>query len=128
MPNAADSAGRSFPMRPPASTPGCDSDSLSGSEVTMKLLRRIRGAIGMGFTWGGAWAVAGMVLAAATGFKADAPFPLIFGVLGFGAGTIFSGLLALTQGRRRFDQMSLRRFAAWGAIGGLTLAAIFAKA
>jgi hypothetical protein len=62
------------------------------------------------------------------GFNADAPFPLIFGVLGFVAGATFSALLALTEGRRRFDQMSLPRFAAWGATGGLLLSAAFAKA
>ncbi len=91
-------------------------------------LRRIRGAIGMGFTWGAVWSVAGFALTVATGFKADAPFPLIFGVLGFVAGVIFSAFLALTEGRRRFDQMSLRRFAAWGAAGGLLLSAVFSKA
>lgn len=93
-----------------------------------KWLRRIRGAIGMGFTWGAAWAVAGFLLAVVTRFKADAPFPLIFGVLGFLAGVIFSAFLALTEGRRRFDQMSLPRFVGWGAAGGLLLAAVFAKA
>ncbi len=93
-----------------------------------KWLRRIRGAIGMGFTWGAAWSGAGIVLAVVTGFKADAPFPLVFGVLGFIAGVIFSAVLALTEGRRRFDQMSLPRFAGWGATGGLLLSAVFAKA
>ena len=93
-----------------------------------KWLRRIRGAIGMGFTWGAAWSGAGFVLAVVTRFAADAPFPIIFGVLGFVAGLIFSAFLALTEGRRRFDQMSLPRFAGWGAVGGLVLAAIFAKA
>ena len=93
-----------------------------------KWLQRIRGAIGMGLTWGAAWSGAGMVLAVITRFKADAPFPLVFGVLGFFAGITFSACLALAEGRRRFDQMSLSRFAAWGAIGGLALSAIFAKA
>ena len=93
-----------------------------------KWLRRIRGAIGMGFTWGAAWGAAGTVLAVVTRFQADAPFPLIFGVLGFFAGVVFSALLALTDGRRRWDQMSLPRFAGWGAMGGLLLAAVFAKA
>ena len=92
-----------------------------------KLLRRIRGAIGMGLTWGVAWSAAGFVLAVVTRFQADAPFPLIFGVLGFFAGVTFSAFLALTEGRRRFDQMSLPRFAAWGAIGGVLLSAVFAK-
>jgi len=91
-------------------------------------LRRIRGAIGMGFAWGAAWSVAGFALAVVTRFRADAPFPLIFGVLGFVAGIIFSALLALTEGRRGFDRMSLPRFAGWGAAGGLLLAALFAKA
>lgn len=91
-------------------------------------LQRIRGAIGMGVTWGAAWAAAGFLLAVATRFQADAPFPLIFGVLGFVAGIIFSAFLALTPGRRRFDQMSLPRFAGWGAAGGILLSAIFAKA
>ena len=61
------------------------------------------------------------------GFNTDVPFPLVFGVLGFVAGIIFSGLLMLTEGRRGFDQMTLSRFAAWGAVGGLLLSAIFAK-
>ena len=93
-----------------------------------KWLRRIRGAIGMGFIWGAAWSGAGIVVAAAFRFHADAPFPLIFGVLGFIAGIIFSAFLALTAGRRRFDQMSLPRFAGWGAMGGMLLSALFANA
>jgi uncharacterized membrane protein YdcZ (DUF606 family) len=91
-------------------------------------VRRIRGAIGMGFTWGVAWSVAGFVLAVVTRFQADAPFPLIFGVLGFVAGIIFSVVLALTEGGRKLDQMSLPRFAWWGVMGGLLLSAVFAKA
>ena len=82
----------------------------------------------MGFTWGAAWSVAGVAVAAAFRFQADAPFPLIFGVLGFVAGVVFSALLALTEGRGRFDQMALPRFAGWGAVGGVLLAAVFAKA
>ena len=50
------------------------------------------------------------------------------GVLGFTAGVTFSGLLVLTEGRRRFDQMSLSRFAGWGATGGLLVSALFANA
>jgi hypothetical protein len=81
----------------------------------------------MGFTWAAAWSAAGLVPRWIFGFNADAPFPLIFGVLGFVAGITFSGLLVLTEGRRRFDQMSLPRFAGWGAVGGLLLAALFAR-
>jgi hypothetical protein len=91
-------------------------------------LRRIRGAIGMGVTWGAAWSFAGAILRWVFGVNTDAPFPLIFGVLGFIAGVTFSGVLALAERRRTFAQMSLPRFAAWGAVGGLLLAALFAKA
>ncbi|HEX6965343.1 MAG TPA: hypothetical protein VF166_06060 [Gemmatimonadaceae bacterium] len=93
-----------------------------------KWLRRVRGAIGMGFTWAAAWSAAGLIPRWVFGFNADAPFPLVFGVLGFIAGGIFSALLALTEGRRSFDQMSLPRFAGWGAMGGLLLSALFATA
>jgi hypothetical protein len=91
-------------------------------------LRRIRGAIGMGLTWGAAWGGAGFVLAVVTRFRADAPFPLLFGVLGFIAGVIFSALLGLIEGGRSLDQMSLPRFAGWGTVGGLLLSALFARA
>ena len=92
-----------------------------------KWLRRIRGAIGMGFTWAAAWFAAGFVPRWVFGFNADVPFPLVFGVFGFIAGVTFSGLLVLTEGRRRFDQMSLPRFAGWGAVGGLLLSALFVR-
>ena len=93
-----------------------------------KWLRRIRGAIGMGVTWAAVWSAAGLVPRWVFGFNADVPFPLVFGVLGFVAGLTFSGLVVLTEGRRRFDQISLPRFAGWGAMAGLLLSALFAKA
>ena len=97
------------------------------------LLRRIRGAIGMGLTWGLAWFAAGMVmmlgLLLTTGSTgADVPYPLGFGMFGFIAGVTFSGVLGLVEGRRRFDQMSLPRFAGWGAVGGFLLSAVFVSA
>lgn len=91
-------------------------------------LRRMRGAIGIGITWGAAWSAVGLVPRWVLGFNPDAPFPIVFGVLGFLAGVTFAVLLALTEGRRRFDQMSLPRFAGWGAVGGLLLSALFAMA
>jgi hypothetical protein len=97
-----------------------------------KWLRRIRGAIGMGLTWAAAWSVAGMLTTLGflliTGSRPDAPFPLMFGAFGFVAGALFSGVLSLVEGRRRFDQMSLPRFAAWGATGGFLLSATFVLA
>lgn len=56
-----------------------------------KWLRRIRGALGMGFTWAAAWFAAGFVPRWVFGVNADLPFPLLFGGLGFIAGVTFSG-------------------------------------
>jgi hypothetical protein len=94
-----------------------------------KWLRRIRGAIGMGLTWAVAWFGAGLILLLVVGVgAADVPFPLFFALLGFLAGVTFSGVLGIVEGRGRFDQMSLPRFAAWGAISGLLLSGIVAWA
>lgn len=91
-----------------------------------KWLRRVRGAIGMGVTWAAAWSVAGLLLLPVVGpGAADVPFPIGFGLFGFLAGATFSGILAIAEGRRRFDQMSLPRFAGWGAVGGLLLSVLF---
>lgn len=80
----------------------------------------------MGLTWAAAWFSAGMVLLLIVGpDAADVPFPLGFGLLGFLAGTTFSAVLGITEGRRRFDEMSLPRFAGWGALGGLLFSLAF---
>jgi hypothetical protein len=92
-----------------------------------KLLRRVRGAIGMGLTWGAAWSALGFVPRWIFGIGSDLPFPLLLGGLGFIAGVTFSGLLVLIDRRRRFDQLSLPRVAAWGAAGGLLLSALFVR-
>jgi hypothetical protein len=82
----------------------------------------------MGIMWAAAWGAAGMVPRWVLGFNTDVPFPLVFGVLGFIAGFTFSALVVLAEGRRSFDQVLLPRFAGLGALGGLLLAAVFAKA
>jgi hypothetical protein len=93
--------------------------------IVRKWLRRIRGAIGMGLTWGAAWFGAGVLLARVPGFYSDLPFALLFAPLGFVTGIIFSGILVGIEGRRGFDRTSLSRFAGWGAASGLLLSGIF---
>ena len=90
-------------------------------------LRRIRGAIGMSVMWAAAWFAVGAVPRWVFGVNTDAPLPLIFGLFGLIAGGVFSAVLTMTEGRRSFDQMSLPRFAGWGAIGGLLLTAVCAR-
>lgn len=89
-------------------------------------LRRLRGAVGIGLAWAGAWFGAGLVLLLIVGpDAADVPFPIGFGFLGFLAGVTFSGVLGLIEGRRNFEQMSLPRFALWGGLGALLFAGVF---
>lgn len=96
-----------------------------------KWLRRIRGAVGMGLTWAAVWAVAGVLIGVTSlllpglpwdsFFKVfDAPLPAL-AVPGFFAGAFFSIVLGIAGRRRKFDELSVPRFAAWGALGGLLL-------
>lgn len=91
-------------------------------------LRRIRGAAGIGITWAFVWGAVGSVPHRLFGVNTDAPLPLIFSVFGFLAGVIFAALVVLTQRHRRIEQLSLPRFAGWGAAGGVLLSLIFARA
>jgi hypothetical protein len=90
--------------------------------------RRIRAAIGMGLTWGAAWFGAGILLARVPGLYSDLPFAFLFAPLGFVTGIMFSGILVVIEDRRRFDRMSLSRFAGWGVVSGLLLSGIFVVA
>jgi hypothetical protein len=49
---------------------------------------------------------------------------LFWGFLGFVGGVTFSAVLRLVEGRRRFDEMSMPRFAVWGGTGGFLLAGV----
>lgn len=95
-------------------------------------LKRVRGAIGIGLTWSVAWGAGGALIVLGflvrTGSRPDPPFPLMLSAFGFIAGVTFSGVLVFVEHRRRFDQLSLARFAAWGAAVGLLLSAIFVLA
>ena len=94
-----------------------------------KWMQRIRGAIGIGLTWAVGWAPVGALTGLITGvLLGGVPlgviatnYAVMFGVLGLVGGTIFSTVLGLAEGRRRFDQLSLPRFVGWGALGGLLL-------
>lgn len=93
--------------------------------------RRIRGAVGMGLTWAAGWAIAGVLIGVTSillpglpwdAFFAvfDAPLPAL-AVPGFFGGVFFSIVLGIAGRSRRFRELSLLRFAALGAVGGLLL-------
>lgn len=97
-----------------------------------KWLRRIRAALVMGLTWAAGWTVVGMlgVVAIYLLFPGlpdvvDIWIP-VFAYPGFLAGIGFSVVLRIAEGRRRFDELSLPRFAAWGAVGGALVGGLVA--
>jgi len=87
------------------------------------LLKRLRASLVVGAAWGLSWFGAGAAMWLA-GARADVPFPLGFGVLGFFTGTAFSGVLMIAEGGGR-RRLTFPRFAGWGGLGGLSFAAIF---
>ncbi len=90
-----------------------------------KWLKRIRGAVGLGLSWAVAWAgifgIASMIGGEGGGLENLLANLTTFGALGFIGGTVFSGVLGIAERRRTFAEMSLPRFAGWGAVGGLLI-------
>jgi hypothetical protein len=85
----------------------------------------------MGLTWAAGWAVVGVSIGVASillpwlpwdaFFRVfDAPLPAL-AVPGFFGGVLFSVVLGIAGRGRRLDELSLPRFAAWGAVGGVLL-------
>ncbi|MGE0552793.1 MAG: hypothetical protein AB7R55_05135 [Gemmatimonadales bacterium] len=87
-------------------------------------LRRTRGAVGLGLAWALGWAVVGGAVMEGIvdpyGRILDM-WPQTLAVPGFVGGAVFSVLLSITEGRRSFGELSMRRFGAWGAVAGLLL-------
>ena len=100
-------------------------------------LQRIRGAIGIGVTWAAGWAPIGAAVGTVLHWLLPGAGGLggvivlnatTFAALGFVGGALFATVLRLTEGRRRFDELRVPRFAGWGAVGGLLLGGIAAAA
>jgi hypothetical protein len=95
-------------------------------------LRRVRGVLGMGLAWavggmlvGGLFELIDNVLPGALPFISRVDmWPQTLAIPFFLAGVIFSVVLAVVASRRRFGELSLPRFAAWGAAAGLVLGGI----
>lgn len=95
-------------------------------------LRRVRGVFGFGFIWAAAMAgIGGAIELVDNVVPGLLPFanaidmwPQTLAIPGFIGGTLFGVVLAIAQRRRRFDELSLPGFAAWGAVGGAVLGGI----
>jgi hypothetical protein len=92
-------------------------------------LRRVRAALGMGLLWaaGGA-GVGGLIELLDNVLPGGFPmasavdmWPQTLAIPFFLGGVLFSVVLGIAGRRRRFDQLSLPQFSAWGALAGLLL-------
>lgn len=93
-------------------------------------LRRLRGVIGMGITWAVGWALMGILMIPVRTFVPgqffqvfDAPPPAL-AVPGFVGGVLFAIVVGIAGKRRRFSELSLPTFTAWGALGGVLLSLV----
>lgn len=94
-------------------------------------LKRLRGALGMGAIWSAIWSVVGAGIILWPGGVRGHPFLDFFLVfvaqyaaLGLIGGVTFSAVLGLVEKRLSFAEMTLARFAAWGACGGFMMWAL----
>lgn len=90
------------------------------------LLRRLRGLLGVGITWGAAWSGIGAVIGAVVGIvwpdvwafgNPVLDWAVGMGLYGLVSGAGFAGLLSLGEGRKTLRQLSLGRVAIWGVLG-----------
>ena len=85
-----------------------------------RFLKRIRGIIGTGVTWALAWVGLGAVVGALVGYPVSFLFRIALSnsVSGFIAGSAFAAILAVAERKHTLADLSLKRVAIWGAIGG----------
>jgi len=82
-----------------------------------------RGAVAMILTWTLGWGLGfgGLMELYDPDGRIGDVWPTALAIPGFIGGIVFSALLRLSEGRRRFDEVSLSRFVTWGAVTGLVL-------
>ena len=92
----------------------------------MKVLRRLRGLLGVGATWGVLWGGIGSVIGLIIGLidpgAGSLGYPVTvwgLGMAAYGAvsGIGFGALLSLGEGSKVLRELSLRRTALWGVLG-----------
>ena len=89
-------------------------------------LRRVRGAVLMGLTWAVVWAPVGVLIGMIVDpdGSMDEMWPAVGAYPGFLGGVVFSAVLGIAARRRRLDELSIPRVAAWGAVAGLLVGAL----
>ena len=99
-----------------------------------RLVRRLRGLLGVGLTWGAFWSVIGAGIGLVLGVVAPDAWGLTdrvfdwtigMGLYGLVSGVGFGGLLSLREGRRTIFDLSLRRTAILGVLGSAAVPLLF---
>jgi hypothetical protein len=95
------------------------------------LWKRFHAALVMGLLWGGAGALGGglielimNILPGSDLFLGVDIWPAVLAIPGFLGGVVFSLVLWAVEGRRRFDELTLSRFAVMGSIVGFVLGVV----
>ena len=90
-----------------------------------KILRSLRGLLGIGLTWGIVWAAVmiavGMIIEVVDPDSIDPgeePIVLgaVVGLVGFISGLVFGGLLSIAERQKTISDLSLSRVAMWGIL------------
>jgi hypothetical protein len=107
---------------------------------TMNLRQRVRGAAGTAILWAAAWLLVGLAFGIyRAGTVPDPDFPVtaswrvrivatataIWTVWGAVSGTVFAFALTVAERRHSLDELSMPRFALWGALGSMMLPAVY---
>lgn len=98
------------------------------------VLRRIRGLLGVGVTWGSLWALIGAGIGAVVGVLSPelwaAGNPVLdwavgMGLYGLVSGVGFGKLLSFTERGKALHDLSLKRVAVWGVLGSAAVPLVF---
>ena len=101
-----------------------------------RLVRRLRGLLGVGVTWGALWSAIGAGVGLVLGVVAPemwgwtdriVEWTIGMGLYGLVSGVGFGSLLSLREGRRTVLDISLRRAAIWGVVGSAAVRSCSAR-
>ena len=100
----------------------------------VKLMRRLRGLLGVGVTWGTLWAGIGAGIGLLVGMASPEVWgwtnPILdyaigIGVYGFFSGVGFGTLLSIGEGRRTLLELSLLKVGVFGVLGAVLIPLAF---
>jgi len=101
-----------------------------------RFLRKLRGVLGTGLTWGVLWAAIGLAVGLIVGVvdpdsidPGEAPIIIaaFVGIGGFISGVTFGTILSIAEGRKSILDLSLSRAALWGILGAAALPLLAGK-